>query len=143
MLFIMWIDCRLCPEEIPSSDIHTNKEKKNSSEKQTQVTQKDKESNKKVHLHEKIVHKNQAVVPTKSQSENNAEISHNSNNSPHNIIEDCVVCLAAPINSVLIPCGHLAMCWDCCSNLMKVENSKKTCPICRTQVHQFIQTFKV
>lgn len=39
----------------------------------------------------------------------------------------CVVCTEQPRRSVLVPCGHMALCKDCCDTIMA---SSKTCPMC-------------
>jgi len=50
----------------------------------------------------------------------------------------CVVCWSCKINTVCIPCGHMALCFDCSPSL-----SHKPCPICRTPISQIIRTFQV
>jgi len=52
----------------------------------------------------------------------------------------CVLCFDKPINSVVIPCGHLAMCFDCGN---EVKTSMKTCPVCRQAIIAIIKTFHV
>ena len=50
---------------------------------------------------------------------------------------DCTVCLSVPINTVIMPCRHKALCEECASSLMSAGNSK--CPICRTDVQYYIK----
>ena len=50
--------------------------------------------------------------------------------------DTCKVCYDARINSVLIRCGHMAVCMECSHQLEK-------CPICRTEIVDVIQTYKV
>eukprot|EP00882_Tetradesmus_deserticola_P009243 GHRQ01009749.1.p3 GENE.GHRQ01009749.1~~GHRQ01009749.1.p3 ORF type:complete len:108 (+),score=50.52 GHRQ01009749.1:41-325(+) len=40
----------------------------------------------------------------------------------------CVVCMERPRSIVLVPCGHMALCKDCCSTIITEE--KKACPMC-------------
>jgi len=49
----------------------------------------------------------------------------------------CVVCWENLINTVCIPCGHLALCIECSPTF---EN--KECPICRAKLLQIIKTYK-
>jgi len=48
----------------------------------------------------------------------------------------CKVCYDQPINSVLLRCGHVAICFECSKHLDK-------CPICRSEIQEVIQTFRV
>ena len=58
--------------------------------------------------------------------------------SPKNLKEEetCKVCYDAKINSVLIRCGHMAVCMECSQQLEK-------CPICRKEIIDVIQIYKV
>lgn len=49
-------------------------------------------------------------------------------------IGECCVCMDAPINCVLLPCGHLTMC-------MKCSVSQRICPICRKVVSKYNKVF--
>jgi hypothetical protein len=51
----------------------------------------------------------------------------------------CKICFENAINSVLIPCGHLALCYSCA---ISVRNTSSSCPICRKQISTVVQTFK-
>lgn len=75
---------------------------------------------------------------TKSQQVSNNNQSANNNNHSEN---SCVICFEVEINSVIIPCGHLALCFDCASKVSK--SSSPLCPICRKQITQIVQTFHV
>jgi hypothetical protein len=54
---------------------------------------------------------------------------------------ECKVCMDALINTVLIPCGHVAICFDCAQMLRSKGN--KDCPICKQVVTSIVKTFKV
>ena len=40
---------------------------------------------------------------------------------------ECVVCFDSAVNSVLVPCGHVALCVTCARRLT-------SCPICRANI---------
>ena len=52
--------------------------------------------------------------------------------------EECVICLAEPRNTLVMPCRHMCLCADCASMLRQRTNK---CPICRTVAERFL-TFK-
>lgn len=52
---------------------------------------------------------------------------------------ECKVCMDNPINTVLIPCGHQALCMDCVTLLRSKGN--KACPICKKETTQVVKTF--
>ncbi|GMH18865.1 hypothetical protein Nepgr_020706 [Nepenthes gracilis] len=52
----------------------------------------------------------------------------------------CVICLDAPVESVCIPCGHMAGCMSC---LSEVKAKKWGCPICRGKINQVVRVYAV
>ena len=50
----------------------------------------------------------------------------------------CVLCLDAPKDHIIIPCGHQCVCGACAEKLKRVRNP--ACPICREPINA---TFKV
>ncbi|XP_022907744.1 E3 ubiquitin-protein ligase RNF34 [Onthophagus taurus] len=48
----------------------------------------------------------------------------------------CKVCMDAPLDCVLLECGHIATCIDCGKQLAE-------CPICRQYIIRVVRTFKV
>jgi len=48
----------------------------------------------------------------------------------------CGMCVEKRINSVMVPCGHQYMCFDCLE-----DNEIHKCPICRTPITQKLKTF--
>ncbi|XP_024373874.1 putative E3 ubiquitin-protein ligase XBAT35 isoform X1 [Physcomitrium patens] len=52
----------------------------------------------------------------------------------------CVVCWDAPAQVVCIPCGHLAGCMDC---LSEIKEKGWGCPVCRTAIQQLIKVYAV
>jgi hypothetical protein len=48
----------------------------------------------------------------------------------------CVVCITEEATHVIVPCGHLALCADCCSGPIR------RCPLCRQRCEQKIRLFK-
>ncbi|KAI0231427.1 E3 ubiquitin-protein ligase XIAP [Lamellibrachia satsuma] len=56
--------------------------------------------------------------------------------SSQNSTLTCKVCLDADMNTVFLPCGHLACCGNCASAL-------STCPICRTAIQGYVRTLSL
>lgn len=52
----------------------------------------------------------------------------------------CVVCWDAPAQGVCIPCGHLAGCMDC---LSEIKAKDWGCPVCRAAIQQVIRVYAV
>ena len=48
----------------------------------------------------------------------------------------CCICLEKFPDIVLNPCNHLCLCQDCSR-----QHQLKTCPICKTNIHQKIQVY--
>jgi hypothetical protein len=48
----------------------------------------------------------------------------------------CVICLTEEASHVIIPCGHLVLCGDCCSQPIH------SCPLCRKSCQQKLRVFK-
>lgn len=53
----------------------------------------------------------------------------------HDEGEDCVICLAEPRNTLVMPCRHMCLCSDCAGMLRQRTNK---CPICRTVAERFL-----
>jgi len=51
--------------------------------------------------------------------------------------EACVICLAEPRDTVLVPCGHVVLCASCCDDVM--SSASKECPICRKEIQEVIE----
>ena len=49
-----------------------------------------------------------------------------------NETSECVVCLAAPKESLLVPCGHQCVCEQCSATL-------SLCPLCRAPVREVVR----
>ncbi|KAG2789105.1 hypothetical protein PC129_g22001 [Phytophthora cactorum] len=53
-------------------------------------------------------------------------------NEPHPLVRDrCIVCAENHRDSVCIPCGHVAGCYDC---MRAVTQENSSCPVCRAHV---------
>ena len=48
----------------------------------------------------------------------------------------CVICLGAPAELVLVPCGHLCVCQECQARMVE-----PTCPVCREPVRERVRVF--
>jgi hypothetical protein len=51
----------------------------------------------------------------------------------------CIVCFDAPLEAVLVPCGHFALCMDCARRI-KTSNAAD-CPVCRNPILSFVKLF--
>eukprot|EP00959_Pyramimonas_sp_CCMP1952_P210945 4414286-Pyramimonas_sp.AAC.1 len=52
----------------------------------------------------------------------------------------CVVCLSAPKDSLLLPCKHMAMCAEC---TRAVWETSRLCPVCRARISQCVYNIYV
>eukprot|EP01117_Protostelium_nocturnum_P004686 TRINITY_DN1699_c0_g1_i1.p1 TRINITY_DN1699_c0_g1~~TRINITY_DN1699_c0_g1_i1.p1 ORF type:complete len:270 (+),score=54.04 TRINITY_DN1699_c0_g1_i1:139-948(+) len=48
---------------------------------------------------------------------------------------ECATCMDEPVNTILLPCAHLAICFSCASKL------SKKCPICNTTIESFHKVY--
>lgn len=49
---------------------------------------------------------------------------------------ECVICLAAPRDTTVMPCRHMCMCTTCAKELQRQQVSR--CPICREPIHSLL-----
>ena len=52
----------------------------------------------------------------------------------------CVICWEAPIEGACVPCGHMAGCMSC---LTEIKAKKGVCPVCRSKINQVIRLYAV
>ncbi|KAL6522757.1 hypothetical protein OROHE_016604 [Orobanche hederae] len=52
----------------------------------------------------------------------------------------CTICLDAPLEGACIPCGHMAGCMSC---LSEIKAKKWGCPVCRAKIDQVIRIYAV
>lgn len=52
----------------------------------------------------------------------------------------CVICLDAPVEGACIPCGHMAGCMSC---LTEIKGKKWGCPVCRAKIDQVVRLYAV
>ncbi|KAL2934799.1 putative E3 ubiquitin-protein ligase XBOS34 [Bienertia sinuspersici] len=52
----------------------------------------------------------------------------------------CVICWEAPVEGACIPCGHMAGCMCC---LTEIKSEKGVCPVCRGTIDQVIRLYAV
>ncbi|CAF1276787.1 unnamed protein product [Rotaria sp. Silwood1] len=67
----------------------------------------------------------------------NQELTSTDNNNIKNeydvkLSQDCTICLDHFRDTVLIPCGHICLCYSCAKEL--IEHGTKQCPICRSSI---------
>jgi hypothetical protein len=53
------------------------------------------------------------------------------------IIATCIVCLAAPKDTLLFPCKNLVRCWECIKAVM-ASSSRPQCPVCRSRIEDCV-----
>ena len=52
-------------------------------------------------------------------------------------VEDCVICCLRASDSVLSPCGHKSLCYDCARSVQGRKcGSNGLCPFCRAPIRQ-------
>jgi hypothetical protein len=54
--------------------------------------------------------------------------------------DDCSICFKNPVNSALVPCGHMGTCIDCAQFIQKKQFP---CPYCRNPVQMVVKLFRV
>lgn len=52
----------------------------------------------------------------------------------------CIICWEAPVEGACIPCGHMAGCMTC---LSEIKAKKGVCPICRSNINQVTRLYAV
>ncbi|KAJ4875457.1 putative E3 ubiquitin-protein ligase XBAT35 [Raphanus sativus] len=52
----------------------------------------------------------------------------------------CSICLDAPSGAVCVPCGHVAGCLSC---LTEIKSEKWGCPVCRAKIDQIVKLYRV
>ncbi|XKL59839.1 hypothetical protein PGB90_000855 [Kerria lacca] len=55
------------------------------------------------------------------------------------ISKECKICFDKPVESILIPCGHMCLCKTCALNLCIRE---RICPICRCMIKETYKVYK-
>jgi len=62
--------------------------------------------------------------------------------SPKALTEDqtCRVCFNCEINTVFVPCGHMALCKGCADSVARIHH---VCPYCRANIGSVVQVFRV
>ena len=54
------------------------------------------------------------------------------------IPNECVLCSDAQINTVMDPCGHMWLCYQCA---LAVRKAKNECPACRKPINKIMKVF--
>merc|ERR1712137_399856 len=52
-------------------------------------------------------------------------------------VSECAVCMDAEVDTVFVPCGHMATCSTCAERLGK----RPCCPVCRKRVKHMQRVF--
>jgi len=51
--------------------------------------------------------------------------------------KDCAICLTTKIDTVVLPCKHMCLCFECAQNLRTKNDSR--CPLCRNNVESYVK----
>jgi Zinc finger, C3HC4 type (RING finger)/H-type lectin domain len=57
------------------------------------------------------------------------------------VAHECKICFAAQINTAIVPCGHMCVCFDC-SKLITADKKNSRCPICKAKISTVLKTFE-
>mmetsp|Transcript_22376 Transcript_22376/g.39004 ORF Transcript_22376/g.39004 Transcript_22376/m.39004 type:complete len:404 (+) Transcript_22376:80-1291(+) len=52
--------------------------------------------------------------------------------------QECTICMNAPKESLMAPCGHVSSCHSCA---MKIYNMKDRCPVCRQRIDKVYKVY--
>uniref|UniRef100_A0A803M7M3 RING-type domain-containing protein n=1 Tax=Chenopodium quinoa TaxID=63459 RepID=A0A803M7M3_CHEQI len=52
----------------------------------------------------------------------------------------CVICWEAPVEGACVPCGHMAGCMSC---LSEIKSKKGLCPVCQTKIDKVLRLYAV
>jgi rubrerythrin len=115
-------------KEIDSKLVAINEEKER---KRRGGELKPKEDNKKQKIEEELQKKREELERQKEELKKIEEIKKKKKIEEN----ECKICYSSEINSVFVPCGHMATCFECGNTMTK-------CPICRSEYAYFIRTFK-
>ena len=77
-----------------------------------------------------------------SRGDFNALLGDDNGNNPGDGDDTCKICFTEPINAVILPCGHFAICIDCGKNLLRRNPTGAKCPICRNSLTSITQVYK-
>lgn len=61
-------------------------------------------------------------------------------NSENGRSGQCVICMDAPSVAACVPCGHIAGCMGC---LTEIKSNEAVCPICRANIDQIMMVYPV
>lgn len=50
----------------------------------------------------------------------------------------CSICISTRVSTILLPCRHLCVCYDCSKNLITQTNK---CPICRDKISNLVRVY--
>ena len=57
------------------------------------------------------------------------------------VSDECCICMDAPKDTVLVPCGHKSCCYACVEKHCKGK-ANNVCPICKAEVTTFVKVFE-
>ena len=103
---------------------------------QFEKTVSDQLENNEEYLAKKLAVENLALDNQKLQAEFNARCLANAA-----VSDECCICMDAPKDTVLVPCGHKSCCYACVEKHCKGK-ANNVCPICKAEVATFVKVFE-
>jgi len=82
------------------------------------------------------------TIPKIKEEMENLKLEHEKVKEKQRIAEDssiCIICFEKDRNAFILPCGHLATCIDCATELQSGSNK---CPVCRADIVAVHKIFK-
>ncbi|PON64902.1 Cdk-activating kinase assembly factor [Parasponia andersonii] len=79
-------------------------------------------------------------VSTQAKDSCEASTSDGTTETKDESISLCVICWEGPIEGAFIPCGHVACCMSC---LTEIKANNGVCPICRSKIDQVVKLYTV
>lgn len=79
-------------------------------------------------------------ISPKAPDKENALLAKGGDKKEEGSSSSCVICLDAPVEGACIPCGHMAGCMSC---LSEIKAKKWGCPVCRSKIDQVVRLYVV
>jgi len=87
---------------------------------------------------EALNEKKDEALERERQEREEAERRHGEEMDALSHAKKCLICWEHDISMVVVPCGHLCFCEECCK-----QYQKDTCPVCRNPITNIIKTYQI